>query len=519
MRLRISIAIAGTCLVALAAGVPAHAQPGAPPASPVQIKLAPSALKPIAHVDARFQSYNVEMAEVVGGRFWAPYPKTGQASTADGAPKDNIYATSEFRRRPPVDLKGNRRLRTLAKALGPAYVRVSGTWANAVYFQDSDAPAPAAPPAGYDDVLTRAQWAGVVDFAKAVDAKIVTSFATSAGSRDASGAWTPEQARRLVNYTRSIGGEIYAAELTNEPNAGKYSPADYARDEVLFREFLKTDAPEIKSVGPGTVGAGFNAGKTEALLSAEPRPSFDIFDYHFYGAVSQRCSKLGKMAMISPDAALTEAWLARGDSAYASYAAQRDRFAPGAPIWITETAQTACGGDAWAATFLDTFRYVDQMGRLARRNVAAVFHNTLAASDYALIDDTTWQPRPNYWAALLWRRLMGETVLDAGPLQPGLHVYAHCLRDHLGGVAVVAINLDRAQTAALDVPIAGERYSLTADALQSGTVKLNGRPLALTSGEALPPLRPARTSPGALWLAPASITFLALPTASAAACR
>lgn len=24
----------------------------------------------------------------------------------------------------------------------------------------------------------------------------------------------------------------------------------------------------------------------------------------------------------------------------------------------------------------------------------------------------TLQPRPNYWAALLWRRLMGEIVLD-----------------------------------------------------------------------------------------------------------
>ena len=37
-------------------------------------------------------------------------------------------------------------------------------------------------------------------------------------------------------------------------------------------------------------------------------------------------------------------------------------------------------------------------------------HNTLAASDYALLDDHTYAPRPNYWAALLWRRLMGTTV-------------------------------------------------------------------------------------------------------------
>ena len=34
--------------------------------------------------------------------------------------------------RPPIDLT-NARLRKLAAALGPAYVRVSGTWANTTY--------------------------------------------------------------------------------------------------------------------------------------------------------------------------------------------------------------------------------------------------------------------------------------------------------------------------------------------------------------------------------------------------
>jgi hypothetical protein len=39
-----------------------------------------------------------------------------------------------YRQRPPIDLT-NPRLRKLAAALGPAYVRVSGTWANTTYFQ------------------------------------------------------------------------------------------------------------------------------------------------------------------------------------------------------------------------------------------------------------------------------------------------------------------------------------------------------------------------------------------------
>ena len=62
----------------------------------------------------------------------------------------------------------------------------------------------------------------------------------------------------------------------------------------------------------------------------------------------------------SEDQALTDAWLARTDRALAEHKAVRDRHAPEAPIWITETAQAACGGSPWAATFTDTFRYLDQ---------------------------------------------------------------------------------------------------------------------------------------------------------------
>ena len=38
-----------------------------------------------------------------------------------------------YQYRPPIDLS-NARLRKLAAALGPAYVRVSGTWANTDLF-------------------------------------------------------------------------------------------------------------------------------------------------------------------------------------------------------------------------------------------------------------------------------------------------------------------------------------------------------------------------------------------------
>jgi heparanase len=190
-------------------------------------------MRKIGTVDERFQSYNVEMVEVTGGRFWKPYrdidallkaQSSVTQSNKDAAAVPAGMDPNLYQQRPPIDLT-NPRLRKLAAALGPAYVRVSGTWANTAYFQNSDQPAPMTPPKGFGGVLTRRQWKGVIDFAHAVDAKLVTSFATSPGTRNPAGVWTPDQARQLLAYTKSVGGSIAAAEYMNEPTYAEMGSA------------------------------------------------------------------------------------------------------------------------------------------------------------------------------------------------------------------------------------------------------------------------------------------------------
>jgi heparanase len=145
-------------------------------------------------------------------------------------------------------------------------------------------------------------------------------------------------------------------------------------------------------------------------------------------------------------------------------------------------------------------------------------HNTLASSDYGLLDENTYAPRPNYWAVLLWRRLMGPVVLDAGPSQPELHVYAHCLQGHPGGVALLAINTSRDRTESLALPLPADRYTLTARKLEDACVQLNGHPLKLGAADALPTLEGQRIPAGQEKLAPASITFLAIAEAGNPSC-
>jgi len=471
------------------------------------MQLTPAALEPIGQVDERFQSYNVEMVEVTGGRFWSPYA---------------VYAAGGdlYHQRPPIDLE-NPKLRRLAAALGPAYVRVSGTWANHTYFSDAD-PAPAEPPAGFGGVLTHPQWQGVVDFCRAVEGEIVISVAISPGTRDAAGHWQPDQVRRLFAYTRSLGARIAAAEFMNEPGAAAHAPpgydaAAYERDFALFRATLKEISPETIILGPGGLGDQLDAPpESEPPLSASKvlaasRTPLDAFSYHFYGAASRRCAGDQWWPQTRPQDALTEDWLGRTEKSLAIYRTFRDRYAPGKPIWLTETADAVCGGNPWAATFLDSFRYLDQLGRLAKAGVATVMHNTLAASDYGMIDEASFNPRPNYWCAWLWRRLMGSTVLDIHEAAPaGLRVYAHELRDR-PGVALLAINTDRNVEWDLTLPVVSERYTLSADDLRSGTAKLNGSALRLTEGDALPSLTGVAMPAGAIRLSPASITFLAIP--------
>jgi hypothetical protein len=241
---------------------------------------------------------------------------------------------------------------------------------------------------------------------------------------------------------------------------------------------------------------------------------FDVFSYHSSPAVSLRCVALGSVAQTTAADAIWEQWLARADSIFDYYIALRDKFEPGSRgVWLTETADAACGGNPWAATFLDSFRYLDQLGRLARRGATVNFHNTLASSEYGLLDQKTFEPRPNYWAALLWHRLMGPTVLDAGPSRPGLHRYAQCLAERPGGVAVLLINNSRTEPQTVELPIAAQRYTLSAPQLESGRVQLNGRELALGRDDALPPLQGTPAPAGRLELAPASITFVAFADA------
>ena len=148
---------------------------------------------------------------------------------------------------------------------------------------------------------------------------------------------------------------------------------------------------------------------------------------------------------------------------------------------------------------------------------------TLSGSDYGLIDDATLRPNPDYWAALLWHRLMGTAIiaprLHHAPAR--LRVYGACTRGG-GGMTLLALNLDRRRRVTLELPRAASAarvYLVTAPSLLGRTVRLGERALATTHTGAVPVLAGARHAGRSLTLPPVAYAFIVERGVGPAACR
>ena len=194
------------------------------------------------------------------------------------------------------------------------------------------------------------------------------------------------------------------------------------------------------------------------------------------------------------------------------------------PIWLGESGHAQCGGQPDSSDrFEGTFWWLDQLGAMARRGHQVVVRQTLSGSNYGLIDDVTLEPRPDYWASVLWRRLMDVRALDVirDEVEPSVRTYAHCTRDRPGAVTVLAINLDPERSVRIDVEGLGntkEMHLLTAEALDSVELMLNGTVLRDADGE-LPDLSPEHLGTRPADLPPRSMAFITYPNADAVGCQ
>lgn len=493
------------------------------------VKLDSSKLTALREIDERLVSYNVEMTEVTGGTFWKAYTEAQVDGTEefpvikDWSNMGNLQQWYD-----PIDTT-NPRLIKLAKDLGTAWVRVSGTWANKTYY-DFDNKYNGKVPEGFQNVLSKQQWLNLLDFVRAIDGKLLVSIANCPGIHSADEPMPFDQADLLFRTSKEYGVPISAAEFTNEPNLialsglpKGYTAADHARDHDLFGAWLRENYPDCLFVGPCTVGdidmfnmgndkagggmaAGFQMVTTEELLG-EYKSKMDVFSYHYYNGVSERGAAMG--GHWPYEAILSERYLGVAGYCARQYTSKRDKYVPGGQLWVTESGDAGCGGNTWASTYADVPRTLNELGDFCTVTDGIIFHNTLASSDYGYLKHCTFDPRPNYFAVLLWNRLMGKTCYSVpNNLVEGAHVYCHSRKDGKDGHVYLVINNSWTETTTVQFDGTAQAYVLTGKTgIRSRTMCLNGKDLVLGANDELPELTGEAVS-DKIELAPGACAFI-----------
>ena len=115
-------------------------------------------------------------------------------------------------------------------------------------------------------------------------------------------------------------------------------------------------------------------------------PVFDVFSYHLYAAASKRCASIGEKMQTTAEAALTPEWLSRPEKIDAFYAGLRDRFEPGNPSGSLKPRMQRA--EAIRGLRRSWIRFGTWLNMRAWHDGASsvIMHNTLAASDYGLLE-------------------------------------------------------------------------------------------------------------------------------------
>ncbi len=503
------------------------------------IKLTPDSLNALREQNPMLVSYNVEMTEVTGGTFWKAYTEAQVDGTEEvPAPDFSKGMAAMHQWYDPIDTT-NPRLIKLAKALGQCWVRVSGTWATRTYY-DWDG---TGMPEGYFNHLRKEQWINLCNFVKAVDGKLKISVANCDGLHSHDEPWNPSQAERIFSLSKELGCPIEAVEFVNEPNMLQttgfpkgYTAADFRRDQDIFHKWVRENYPECQIVGPSDTdpnamsvdawgnphpwsGAKETAGIAAALAYCSTgdlmdgcTEKLDTFSYHYYNGVSERMAAMMPSAFTPATGAMSEEYLGAAAHSARCFCSYRDRYAPGGEMWVTESGDAGAGGHTWASTYLEVPRLLNELADFSTVTRGVIFHNTLASSDYGWLKHGTFVPRPSYFAVLLWKKLMGNTVYDAGEARrEGAHVYAHSRADGQEGKCYLVINTSWTDTTTVELPKEATVYALTGKTgMRSRTMCLNGQELVLGENDELPELTGLAVPGGSLYLAPGSCTFIVL---------
>ncbi|XP_056260440.1 heparanase isoform X2 [Seriola aureovittata] len=468
-------------------------------------------------------------------------------------------------------LLGSPKIRTLAKALTPGFLRFGGTRQDFMVFTPRrshlpDSGFPAAPscdelelPSWLEERLTE-EWTRHQPVLLKEDLQrkyrrvkfteftvdLLHAFANCSGLdlifglnallRTADNSWNSSNARSLLQYCQSRRYRMNW-ELGNEPNSyekkagvrvdGVQLGLDFTRlREMMSESKLYQDAglygPDVGQPREHRVDIleGFLKTGAEAV---------DACTWHHY-YVNGRDTSLDDF--LDPEVLDSLAVKTK------EVMEKVQLVSPGKTVWLGETSSAYGGGALGLSdTFVAGFMWLDKLGLGATLGLDVVMRQVFVGSgSYHLVDDEL-DPLPDYWLSVLYKRLVGPEVLKVEAFcAPGrsrrVRLYLHCSNTNSysrGAVTLMSMNLSEKPVSvsapALVSSSTVEAFVLQAErpgeeGLYSRSVKLNGDVLKMVDDKTLPDLTGTRLPPAERLRLPAfSLAFFVFTDARAAACR
>ncbi|XP_027316533.1 inactive heparanase-2 isoform X2 [Anas acuta] len=444
-----------------------------------------------------------------------------------------------------LDFLSSRRLVTLARGLAPAFLRFAGKRTDFLQFHNVKNPAKSRGGPGPDYYLKNYEDARSLDklynFADCSGLHLI--FALNALRRNPNNSWNSSNALSLLKYSASKKYNI-SWELGNEPNnyrtliGRSVNGSQLGKDYIQLRSLLQL----IRTYSRANL-YGPNIGRPRknviALLEGFMKVAGSTVDavtwQHYY--IDGRVAKVTDF--------LKTRLLDTLSDQIRKIQKVVNTYTPGKKIWLEGIGATSAGGmnnlsDSYAAGFL----WLNTLGLLASQGIDVVVRHSFLDHGHNHLVDQNFNPLPDYWLSLLYKRLIGPKVLaiHVAGLQrkprPGrvirdkLRIYAHCTSYHnhnyvRGSITLYIINLHRSRK---KIKLAGtlrdkivHQYLLQPygkDGLHSKSVQLNGQPLAMVDDGTLPELKPRPLRAGrTLVIPPLTMSFYVVKNVNALACR
>ncbi|XP_067658343.1 heparanase-like [Haliotis asinina] len=416
----------------------------------------------------------------------------------------------------------SQKIQALAKGLSPCYLRIGGTAGDGLTFDSTGHGT-----ADVNHTFTGATWDIINTFVQDVNWRFI--FGLNALKRK-EGNWDPTNAKELLQYNSAKGYKLAGLELGNEPDIfpEKYnmtvSGSQLGMDFYSFKKLLRSTPGYETTPVIGPDMASLKGSKTQFFadfFTGGGDKAVDRITFHQYytNGHTAHLSDFTDSKLMDRLVSVVETGLVVSR-----------RTNPLTPVWLGETSSCYDGGapgisDRYVAGFL----WLDKLGIAARMGLKAVLRQDFYAGNYALIDSGTFDPLPDYWLTVLYKRLVGGSVfsVEASVNNSTIRAYAHCTKPsssygYLPGSVTMYFLLPTDNTISMTFPQFPDQpvdlFWLTpVDGLTSKTVALNNNPIRLVNNT-LPELKPNRMETNTVTFPGKSFGFLVFPEADVAAC-